>query len=182
MINCLVLKCSQKRHKIGPGKARFVLAYFLISGGTAMRLHLFTAAALITLATVAFAQQSGAPSTALPSGFETKALIKSGKSADGDTLQYPKTDKPEIVAVTGTIQAGGRTPLHQHPIPVFVYVMEGALEVQTEGKEVRRYKTGDSFIESVNRSHQAFNKGNSPTKILVVFVGEEGKPTTIVSK
>lgn len=146
-----------------------------------MKLHLFTTAALITLAAAAFAQQPG-QSSALPSGFETKPLLKSGKTADGDTLQYPKTDKPEIVAVTGTIQPGGRTPLHQHPIPVFVYIMEGALEVQTEGKEVRQYKTGDSFIESVNRSHQAFNKGNSPAKILVVFIGEEGKPTTIVAK
>jgi quercetin dioxygenase-like cupin family protein len=118
----------------------------------------------------------------LPSGFETKSLIKSGKTADGDVLQYPKTEKPEIIAVTGTIQPGGRTPLHQHPIPVFVHVMEGELEVQTEGKETRSYKTGDSFIESVNRSHQAFNKGTSPAKILVVFVGEEGKPTTVVPK
>ena len=115
-------------------------------------------------------------------GFETKPLLKSGKTADGDTLQYLKTDKPEIVAVTGTIQPGGRTPLHQHPIPVFVYVMEGELEVQTEGKEPRGYKTGDSFIESMNRSHQAFNKGTSPAKILVVFVGEADKPTTIVPK
>lgn len=146
-----------------------------------MKLYLFTTAAVIMFAAAAFAQQPGQPS-ALPSGFETKPLLKSGKTADGDTLQYPKTDKPEIVAVTGTIQPNGRTPLHQHPIPVFVYVMEGALEVQTEGKEVRQYKTGDSFIESVNRSHQAFNKGNSPAKILVVFVGEEGKPTTIVAK
>ena len=147
-----------------------------------MRLHLIAIAALITFASAAFAQQSVQPSTALPSGFESKPLLKSGKTADGDTLQYPKTDKPEIVAVIGTIQAGGRTSLHQHPIPVFVYVLEGELEVQTAGKDVRRYKTGDSFIESVNRSHQAFNKGSSPAKILVVFVGEEGKPTSIVPK
>jgi len=140
-----------------------------------------TTAALIAFSATAFAQQAGQPS-ALPSGFETKPLIKSGKTADGDVLQYPKTEKPEIVAVTGTIQPGGRTPLHQHPIPVFVHVMEGELEVQTEGKETRSYKTGDSFIESMNRSHQAFNKGTSPAKILVVFVGEEGKPTTVVPK
>ena len=146
-----------------------------------MKLHFFTTAVLITFAAAAFAQQPGQPS-ALPSGFEAKPLLKSGTTADGDSLQYPKTDKPEIVAVIGTIQAGGRTPLHQHPIPVFVYVTEGELEVQTAGKEVRRYKAGDSFIESVNRSHQAFNKGKSPAKILVVFVGEAGKPTTIVPK
>ncbi len=143
-----------------------------------------TIAGLIVFVTAAAAQQPSSQSTdqALPSGFETKQLLKSGKTADGDALQYPKTERPEIVAVTGTIQSGGRTPLHQHPIPVFVYVMEGELEVQTEGKDVRHYKTGDSFIESVNRSHQAFNKSNSAAKILVVFVGEEGKPTTVTGK
>lgn len=146
-----------------------------------MKLHIFTGAALIGFSAAAFAQQTGQPS-ALPSGFETKPLLKSVKTADGDALQYPKTEKPEIVAVTGTIQPGGRTPLHQHPIPVFVYVMEGELEVQTEGKEPRGYKTGDSFIESMNRSHQAFNKSNSTAKILVVFVGEEGKATTTLPK
>ncbi len=160
-----------------------------------MKGYLTASATLIAFTVAAVAQQSGqstpgtqhqqhgqpaasAADQALPSGFETKPLLKSGKTADGDPLQYPRTDKPEIVAVTGTIQPGGRTPLHQHPVPVFVYVMDGELEVQTEGKEARHYKTGDSFIESVNRSHQAFNKGNTPTKILVVFVGEEGKPTT----
>jgi quercetin dioxygenase-like cupin family protein len=138
-------------------------------------------ATLIAFAAPAFAQHADQHS-ALPSGFETTPLLKSGKTADGDALQYPKTEKPEIVAVTGTIQPGGRTPLHQHPIPVFVHVMDGELEVQTEGKEPRGYKTGDSFIESMNRSHQVFNKGNSPARILVVFVGEEGKPTTILPK
>ena len=73
---------------------------------------------------------------------------------------------------------GGRTPLHQHPIPVYVYVMEGALEVQTEGKPVRSYKAGEAFLESVGRWHQAFNKSDKPVKLLVVFWGEEGKPTT----
>jgi hypothetical protein len=30
--------------------------------------------------------------------------------------------------------------------------------------------------------HQAFNEGDQPTKILVVFFGEEGKPTTETKK
>ncbi|MBI2306711.1 MAG: cupin domain-containing protein [Rhodocyclales bacterium] len=117
-------------------------------------------------------------SAALPKGFSTVPLLKGSKTADGETLAYPRTDKPEIVSVVGTLAAGGRTALHQHPVPVFVYVMEGELQVQTEGKEVRSYKTGEAFLESVGRWHQAFNKTDKPVKLLVVFVGEEGKPTT----
>ena len=120
----------------------------------------------------------GEESTALPKGFKTTPVLKGGKTADGEPLAYPKTDKPEVVSVIGVLDAGGRTALHQHPVPVYVYVMDGVIEVQTEGKEVRHYKTGDAFLESVGRSHQAFNKSDKPVKLLVVFLGEEGKPTT----
>jgi hypothetical protein len=34
-------------------------------------------------------------------------------------------------------------------------------------------------LEDINHWHQAFNKGTTPVKILVVFMGEEGKPTSI---
>lgn len=120
----------------------------------------------------------GQENQALPKGFKTTPVLKSAKTADGDALVYPKTDKPEIVSVIGTLDPGGRTPLHQHPVPVYVYVLDGALEVQTEGKSVRNYKAGEAFLESVGLWHQAFNKTDKPVKLLVVFVGEEGKPTT----
>jgi quercetin dioxygenase-like cupin family protein len=117
----------------------------------------------------------------LPEGFTTQPVLKSGMTADGDALQLP-AGRPEIVSVIGTLEPGGRTARHQHPVPVFVYVLEGELEVFTEGGEPRNYKAGDAFLESVNRWHQAFNKGDGETKILVVFIGEEGKPTTVASQ
>ena len=123
---------------------------------------------------VTWAQESAA----LPKGFKTTPLLKGGKTADGDALTYPKTDKPEVVSVIGVLDPGGRTALHQHPVPVYVYVMEGTLEVQTEGKSVRNYKAGEAFLESVGHWHQAFNRTKKPVKLLVVFMGEEGKPTT----
>lgn len=126
--------------------------------------------------------QTGAVDQALPSGFETKSLIKSGQTRDHEPIVYPKTEKPEIITVIGTLQQGGRTALHEHPVPVIVYVLEGEIELQTEGGESHQYKTGDAYIESVNRRHQAINKGNAPARVLVVFVGEEGKPTTVTAK
>jgi quercetin dioxygenase-like cupin family protein len=118
---------------------------------------------------------------ALPSGFKAEPVLKETKTADGDPIQLP-SGTAEIVSVIGTIEAGGRTARHQHPVPVYVYVLEGELEVQTEGGEPRQYKQGEAFLESVNQWHQAFNNGQSPTKILVVFIGEEGKPTTVTSQ
>jgi len=120
----------------------------------------------------------GQESAALPKGFKTTPVLKGGKTADGEALVYPRTDKAEVVSVIGVLDAGGRTALHQHPVPVYVYVMEGTLEVQTQGKSVRSYKAGEAFLESVGHWHQAFNKTDKPVRLLVVFMGEEGKPTT----
>jgi quercetin dioxygenase-like cupin family protein len=125
---------------------------------------------------------AGESDSALPSGFAAEPVLKSTATADGDPLAYPQAGKPEIVSVIGVIEPGGRTARHQHPVPVYVYLLEGELEVQTEGKEVRHYRAGEAFLESINHWHQAFNNGNAPTKILVVFVGEEGKPTTVASQ
>jgi quercetin dioxygenase-like cupin family protein len=136
---------------------------------------LFALAVGISLAA---SSASGQDDQALPSGFETQAVLKSTKTADGDPLQLPTAGQAEIVSVIGTLEPGGRTARHKHPVPVFVYLLEGDLEVQTEGGEPRQYKPGDAFLESVDRWHQAFNNGSSPTKLLVVFIGEEGKPTT----
>lgn len=143
---------------------------------------MFRALSLVSVVSMAFAltfQPTLAQDTsALPEGFEAQQVLKSTETADGDPLSYPSTDKAEIVSVVGTLSPGGRTALHQHPVPVYVYVLEGALTVKTEGGEARNYSQGEAFLESVGHWHQAFNEGDQPAKILVVFMGEQGKPTT----
>jgi quercetin dioxygenase-like cupin family protein len=146
-----------------------------------MKRHLVATAIIIAAVSAVLAQQhpQHGASDALPTGFETKPVIKSTKTADGDAIQFPTGGTPEIVSVIGTLQPGGRTARHQHPVPVYVYVLEGELQVQTDGKEPRQYKSGEAFLESVNTWHQASNKGSTPTRILVVFVGQEGMPSTV---
>jgi quercetin dioxygenase-like cupin family protein len=158
-----------------------------------MRNYIVITAALMAVTATASAQQPAPPATspqhqqhgadqALPHGFETQPLLKTGKTRDNDAIAYPKTEKPELISVIGTIQPGGRTPLHEHPVPTYVYVLEGEVELQTEGAQPHQYKTGQAYIEALNRKRQLLNKGNTPAKVLVVFVGEEGKPTTIAAK
>jgi quercetin dioxygenase-like cupin family protein len=118
----------------------------------------------------------------LPKGFTATPLLKAGETASGKTIQYPQTDTPEIVSVTAVLEPGGQTALHQHPVPVFVYILEGELKVKAEGGEPRTYKAGEAFLEDVNHWHQAFNETQQPTRILVVFMGEKDKPTTIAKQ
>ncbi len=116
---------------------------------------------------------------ALPKGFKVTPVVKGTQTASNMKLEYPKAVKPEIVSVIGELEPGGRTARHQHPVPTFVYVLEGTLTVQADGAQPREYRTGEAFIEDINHWHPAFNKGSALVKILVVFIGEEGKPTTI---
>ncbi len=126
--------------------------------------------------------QAAGEEQALPKGFKTTPVLKGTQTASNLKLEYPKTGKAEIVSVIGELEPGGRTARHQHPVPVFVYVLEGTLTVQAEGGQPREYRPGQAFIEDINHWHQAFNKTSAPVKILVVFMGEEGKPTTVSAR
>jgi quercetin dioxygenase-like cupin family protein len=126
--------------------------------------------------------QASADDQALPKGFKTTPVLKTTQTASKMKLDYPKTGQAEVVSVIGELEPGGRTARHQHPVPVFVYVLEGTITVQADGAEPRDYKAGQAFAEDINHWHQASNKTGAPAKVLVVFMGEEGKPTTINAK
>jgi len=125
------------------------------------------------------AAQAAGDEQALPIGFKTTPVLKGTQTASNLKLEYPKAGKAEVVSVIGEVEPGGRTSRHQHPVPVFVYVLDGTLTVQADGGQPREYRPGQAFLEDVNHWHQAFNKTSESVKILVVFMGEEGKPTTI---
>jgi len=133
----------------------------------------------LLLVTAAVAQQPAGDDQALPKGFKVTPVLKTGKTASDAKIEYPRTAQAEVISVIGGLDPGGRTARHQHPVPVFVYVLEGTLTVQADGGQPREYKPGQAYMEDINHWHQAFNKGTTPVKILVVFMGEEGKPTTI---
>jgi quercetin dioxygenase-like cupin family protein len=141
------------------------------------RVTILSLVSLVLIATAAAQDDQ-----ALPKGFKTTPVLKTGQTASNQKIEYPKTTQAEIVSVIGELEPGGRTARHQHPVPVFVYVLEGTLTVQAEGGQPREYKPGQAFVEDVNHWHQAFNKASAPVKILVVFTGEAGKPTTITAK
>lgn len=82
----------------------------------------------------------------------------------------------------GTIQPRGRMPLYGASVETYVYILEGELEMQTEGHAPHLYKACEAYIEALNRRHQLFNKGAVPARVLVVFVGEHGRPITVTVK
>ena len=114
-------------------------------------------------------------------GSDAKEILKTNETVIGGPLKYPQTDKPEITSLVVTIQPGGHTNLHQHPVVTYVHVLEGEAELHI-GEKILHYKAGDTWIEPIDTLNQLFNPGTVPLKNLVVFVGAEGQPNSIAAQ
>ena len=111
--------------------------------------------------------------------FAATPVLQSGTTAGGTSIAYPQTDSAEVTALVLDIGPGGETGRHMHPYPTFVYLLEGAIDVEMDGGVVHSFKAGDSFLEAVNTWHNGMNKGTTPAKVLVVFAGVHGKPNLV---
>ncbi len=68
---------------------------------------------------------------------------------------------------------------HMHPASVYVYVLEGELTVDSEGKTLT-FKAGDLYPEPLQRSMVGKNLSTSDDlEILVFQIGDVGKPMMV---
>ena len=111
--------------------------------------------------------------------FTATPILQSSVTVGGARIAYPRTDSAEVTAVRLEIRPGGETGRHMHPYPTLVYVLEGQIEVEMDGGPVHTYKPGDCVLEVVNTWHNSRNRGTTPAKVLVVFVGVHGKPNLV---
>lgn len=71
---------------------------------------------------------------------------------------------------------------HSHPGEEVIYVLEGTLEYQVEGKPPVTLKAGDVLFIPAGTIHAAKNVGNVPAKELATFIVEKGKPLVTTEK
>jgi len=72
---------------------------------------------------------------------------------------------------------------HTHSGPVFVYVLDGKITIDTESTGRRTISAGELYQEPIGTKMQARNQSTTePTKIIVFQVSEEGKPMMIETK
>ena len=112
-------------------------------------------------------------------GLKVTQIKKSTTSSNGQRLDYLKTDSPEVTVLMVEIPAGAETGWHIHPVPVYGYMLSGAIEVEMENKETYDFREGDALLEVVNTPHNGKNMGSIPAKLVVFYTGEQGKPNTV---
>jgi quercetin dioxygenase-like cupin family protein len=76
------------------------------------------------------------------------------------------------------IPAGGREGRHTHPGSVIIYVQEGTLTFDCEGKPTATYKAGDTLYVEPDKIHEGRNTGNVAVKVLATFLVRKGVPLT----
>ena len=75
------------------------------------------------------------------------------------------------------IPAGGATGRHTHPTPRFVYVLEGSVIVEMNGKPPQTFKSGEAFAELPGMVHNFRNaSASAPAKALGFQVAPKGAP------
>lgn len=111
-------------------------------------------------------------------GMRATTALQTSTTAIGQPLQFPLF-RNQFTGVIIELAPGGQVGRHMHPVPNFVYVLEGAITIEADGHPARTYAAGEAFAESVNTWHNGINRGTVPVKVLVVFAGEEGRPVTI---
>jgi quercetin dioxygenase-like cupin family protein len=96
-------------------------------------------------------------------------------------LQTTLTDDParEISMVLVEFPPGTSLDRHTHPGEEFSVVLQGTLEIVSEGREARRLSAGDVFHNPRGLIHQARNVGDTPVRLTITFILDKGKPLVL---
>ncbi|WP_417684545.1 cupin domain-containing protein [Roseibium sp.] len=95
----------------------------------------------------------------------------------GEKIAFPQ-ENPGVRSVIVTMDPGEKTAWHRHGAPLYAYILEGELTVTYEGIGDKLYTQGTGLLEAMHVTHQGHNTGDSPVRILAVFLtGDGGKPT-----
>lgn len=99
-----------------------------------------------------------------------------------EPLVYPNTAEPEISSSVVPIAPGEVTQWMMHPVPAYLYVLEGTLTVEFDADAVRKdFNAGEGFLQARLHWHRGRNDGKEPTRFLAVFIGAKDLPTVLHS-
>ena len=88
----------------------------------------------------------------------------------------------EIIQVRVELAPGAAFGKHTHPGEEAIYMLEGALEYQVEGRPAITLRQGDVLFIPAGTVHAARNRGRSSGAELATYVLEKGKPTLTMVK
>jgi quercetin dioxygenase-like cupin family protein len=88
----------------------------------------------------------------------------------------------EVIQARVDFDRGAAFGKHTHPGEEIIYVLEGSLEYQVEGKPPLTLTAGDVLFIPAGTIHAAKNVGSGTAKELATYVVEKGKPLVVMVK
>ena len=82
----------------------------------------------------------------------------------------------EVVQQMVELQPGVVVARHTHPGEEVTVVLNGTLLLAVAGKPAATFTSGQAFTVPAGVAHDVKNTGSAPTKLLVTYIVEKGKP------
>ena len=141
-------------------------------------------------ALIAIALQVGIPAPAPAQPVTSEPQIAGGSetitplpdltsTAAGEPLLYLSTPDPVVSSDVLTIPPGGVSRWMTHPVPAYLYVLQGDLTVEFVDGHRQTFHAGEALLQSRAAWHRGRNDGHTPVKFLAVFLGARGVPTIL---
>ena len=89
----------------------------------------------------------------------------------GQEYRYP-SGEPVLLAYRIVVKSGQKTSWHKHSVPLFAYIMSGALEIDYGSKGIKKFKKGMGFVEAIDWCHQGLGVGDEDAVILGLYLAE----------
>ena len=102
---------------------------------------------------------------------EHRAAAARSQPPGREVIQYRVEISPEHPSIK-----------HTHPREEIVYVLEGSLEFQIEGRPTKTYNAGEALTVPAEAVHSVRNVGDGNAVQLATFVVEKGKPFLVVAE
>lgn len=104
-------------------------------------------------------------------------------AADGPLLNFPLPalgDDKEILVLEINLEPGQSSQPHRHNAHVFVYVLEGQVNMQVAGGELQTLSPGEMFYENPDDIHavSANASDTEPARFLVHIIKTVGVPVS----
>jgi len=118
--------------------------------------------------------------------FGHQALMAGQASLTRTILQQKDLDGvagKEVIMFRAETAPGGMSGRHSHTGPELLYVLEGALTLEPEGKPPVTVNAGESYASPAGQVHNARNASAAkPVKLIGFVVGEKGQPLASPAK
>jgi len=139
---------------------------------------LIPALALMLLLDAASTTAAPQPAPVGPVGLKLTPVLETATTITGQPIRFPHGDN-QFTAVLAEVAPGGQVGRHMHPVPLFVYMLEGTLSIEMDGHGTHTFSAGQGFAEVTNAWHNGRNLTDRPVRFLIVFSGQKGTPNLI---